>query len=301
MNDHRSAAGFLKTELRLGTGLLQQQCFSMPELSVYYSHLHACENQRLPVGALHDQDVVEMHFTLKGDGFLQDEVSGACYHYRAQQFNMHYLPQFSGAGFHEVNAVYKFFEIKIDTDFFKSLCIDSNPILQEFANGMQRGNIFRPNLPITSAMQQCIDAVIQNPFTGQLKLFYIQSKCLELLALQTEAYEKALLFGKSQLSKDEEAIRFAAKFLLDNRLAPPSLNELAKLAGINTFKLKNGFHQVFGCTAFEYLHQQRLHEATQQLRAGMPIKEVAYTQGYCSVPHFTRAFKKQFGITPGSL
>lgn len=301
MNDNPSAAGFFETELSAGSGLLQQQCFNMPELSVYYSHLHACENQRLPVGPLHTQDVVEMHFTLKGDGFLQDEVSGACYPYRAQQFNMHYLPQFSGSGFHEENAVYKFFEIKIDTAFFKSLCIDSNPILQEFANGMQRGNISRPNLPITTAMQQCIDAVIQNPFTGQLKLFYIQSKCLELLALQTEAYEKELSVGKPQVIKEEEAIRYAAKFLLDNRLAPPSLNELAKQAGINTFKLKKGFHQVFGCTAFEYLHQERLREAAQQLRAGIPIKEVAYLQGYSSVQHFTRAFKKQFGITPGSL
>jgi AraC-like DNA-binding protein len=150
-------------------------------------------------------------------------------------------------------------------------------------------------------MQQCIDAIIQNTFTGGLKLFYTQSKCLELLALQTEAYERSLSFRKQQVVKDEQAIRYAAQLLLDNRLAPPTLNDLAKLAGINTFKLKKGFHQVFGCTAFDYLHRERLKEAAQQLRAGMPIKEVTYLQGYSSVQHFTRAFKKQFGITPGSI
>lgn len=296
-----TAAGFFKTEMNVGTGILQQQCFNMPDLSVYYCHLHSCENQRLPVGSLHDKDVVEMHFTLKGNGFLQDEVSGARYHYQAQQANMHYLPQFSGTGFHEINSMYTFFEVKFNSAFFKTLCADSNPTLLDFAAGMRHGNIARPNLPITTAMQQCIDAIIQNTFTGGLKLFYIQSKCLELLALQTEAYERSLPFSKQQVVKDEQAIRYAAQLLLDNRLAPPTLNDLAKLAGINTFKLKKGFHQVFGCTAFDYLHRERLKEAAQQLRAGMPIKEVTYLQGYSSVQHFTRAFKKQFGITPGSL
>ena len=47
---------------------------------------------------------------------------------------------------------------------------------------------------------------------------------------------------------------------------PPSLLSLARQVGINDFKLKQGFRQVFGTTVFGYLHSHRMERAAQLLQ-----------------------------------
>ena len=39
---------------------------------------------------------------------------------------------------------------------------------------------------------------------------------------------------------------------------PPSLVELARKVGINDYKLKVGFREVFGTTVYKYLHTHRM-------------------------------------------
>jgi len=78
--------------------------------------------------------------------------------------------------------------------------------------------------------------------------------------------------------------------------------ELARLAGLNDYKLKAGFRQVFGTTVFGYLRQQRLEQARQLLQAQeISVTEAAATVGYSSQGHFAAAFRKQFGINPKDL
>jgi AraC-like DNA-binding protein len=78
--------------------------------------------------------------------------------------------------------------------------------------------------------------------------------------------------------------------------------ELAKIAGLNEFKLKKGFKEMFNTSVFNYLSDFRLNKARNELISGaMPIKEVAEQLGYCSVQHFTREFKKKFGVSPGRV
>jgi AraC-like DNA-binding protein len=59
---------------------------------------------------------------------------------------------------------------------------------------------------------------------------------------------------------------------------------------------------MFNTSVFEYLSDFRLNEARNGLLSGsVPIKEVAEQLGYSSVQHFTRAFKKKFGVSPGRV
>ncbi|NJK75120.1 MAG: helix-turn-helix transcriptional regulator [Microcoleus sp. SU_5_6] len=86
---------------------------------------------------------------------------------------------------------------------------------------------------------------------------------------------------------------------MSNIESPPSLLELAKKAGINDYKLKIGFREVFGTTVFGYLRNQRMEQARQLLlEQQMNVSEVAQTVGYASLSQFSTAFKHYFGITP---
>ncbi|WP_343692749.1 hypothetical protein [Chitinophaga sp.] len=57
-------------------------------------------------------------------------------------------------------------------------------------------------------------------------------------------------------------------YLIDNMKMPPSLSELSRIVGINEFKLKKKFKEVFNMTVFGYLADYRLGIARSLLEDG---------------------------------
>ncbi|GAB3223275.1 helix-turn-helix domain-containing protein [Spirosoma arcticum] len=59
------------------------------------------------------------------------------------------------------------------------------------------------------------------------------------------------------------------------------------MAGLNEYKLKQGFKELFQATAFEYLAQHRLQAARQALlESSKTAAEVAYEWEYSSPQYF---------------
>ncbi|HVU56037.1 MAG TPA: AraC family transcriptional regulator [Puia sp.] len=80
------------------------------------------------------------------------------------------------------------------------------------------------------------------------------------------------------------------------------IREIAQKVGMNEFKLKNGFRELFGNGVYEYLRSERMQVARQLLNdSGRSIKEIASLTGYRSVNSFIKAFKKMYGVTPGDF
>jgi AraC family transcriptional regulator, transcriptional activator of the genes for pyochelin and ferripyochelin receptors len=78
--------------------------------------------------------------------------------------------------------------------------------------------------------------------------------------------------------------------------------EIAQKVGLNEFKLKNGFREVFGNGVYEYLYSERMIEARSLLSDPCrSVKEVAALSGYRSVNSFIKAFKKKYSLTPGEF
>ncbi len=97
------------------------------------------------------------------------------------------------------------------------------------------------------------------------------------------------------LDRIEEVQRYIRQHLDE----PLNREVLADLAG---FSIPH-FHRVFtgytGESAISYVRRIRLIRAGQKLRMGaVDIMAVALAAGYESHTAFTRAFKKQFGISP---
>jgi len=252
-------------------------------------------------------DLIELHFTLSGNGQLYNKITGSYYDFQENHSNMHYIPEFNGLAEYKQSQQYKFFEIHFTKRFFMELAQNSSPMLMQFAEQVARGDnreLHKGNLAISFAMHQCIQDIMHCRYTGGLKLMFLQSKCIELLAMQAQAYEDAA--GKTpqicRSAYDQDCIRFAREYLIRHAQTPPSLSELAKAAGINEFKLKQGFKELFDTTVFGYLSDFKLNQAKELLLSGeIAIKQVADELGYSSVQHFSNAFKKKFGISPGKL
>jgi AraC-like DNA-binding protein len=102
------------------------------------------------------------------------------------------------------------------------------------------------------------------------------------------------------LKPDEiDLIHQAKAILTANPDNPPSLMELARQVGLNDWTLKRGFRQVFGTTAFGYLHEYRLEQACQLLQERrLNVSEIARVIGFSSCSYLSRVFRKKYGVSP---
>jgi AraC-like DNA-binding protein len=80
---------------------------------------------------------------------------------------------------------------------------------------------------------------------------------------------------------------------------PTSLTELAALSGVSRFQLVRGFAREVGTTPHAYLVQRRVCLVRQLLAVGRSPADAALLAGFADQSHMTRAFVRQFGITPG--
>jgi AraC family transcriptional regulator, transcriptional activator of the genes for pyochelin and ferripyochelin receptors len=156
---------------------------------------------------------------------------------------------------------------------------------------------------ITPAMRSALEQILNCPFTGKTKQIYLESKCLELIALKLEQFKSGDRYTRPPMCSlapdDVDRIYLARDIITEQSDNPPSLMQLARQVGLNDFKLKLGFRQIFGTTVFGYVHRHRMEMARQLLSdRRMNVKEVAQTVGYANQSRFAVAFRKQFGINP---
>jgi AraC-like DNA-binding protein len=138
-------------------------------------------------------------------------------------------------------------------------------------------------------------------------LFYAQTRILELLDYYFEQVSSKMKAWKNSdaLLDDIGRLTELDIFFTHNILEigeMPSIDDMAKHAGMSTTKLKTLFKRVYNQSIGDYFSDCRLNMASKMLLTDkLSIKEVSAKLGFNSVQHFTTAFKNQFGHTPASL
>lgn len=77
-----------------------------------------------------------------------------------------------------------------------------------------------------------------------------------------------------------------------------SLKDIAFFVGYSEYHYERVFKQWMGMGVMEYVKEQRLQQAWEQIQNGEKIITVAFRYGYQSHSGFTKAFKRRFGISP---
>jgi AraC family transcriptional activator of pyochelin receptor len=196
------------------------------------------------------------------------------------------------------------FIVEFSLSAFNALSINGNEILRNFTKDKKAAknkSLSQKDLLMDAAMQQCITAITHYKGNEDTKSLYLYSRVIELLWLQQENYLRSqkpqIVYVKTEY--DKERIIFARDYLITHMDSPPTLIELAAIAGLNEFKLKKGFKELFDQTVFGYLAEVRLSMAGRALREKQKtVSRIAFELGYASPQHFSAAFKKKFGVPP---
>ncbi len=99
--------------------------------------------------------------------------------------------------------------------------------------------------------------------------------------------------------RERGAVELVRHYLETHYGENPSLDELARLAGLSPFHLLRVFRRALQLPPHAYLTGVRIARAKALLAAGWPVARVATETGFVDQSHLTRQFKRLVGVTPG--
>jgi AraC-like DNA-binding protein len=255
-------------------------------------------------GTSSNKDVVRMHFGMKGDYAFTYKQLDKTYDLIGGHHNIMYSKEFEITVTNKT-LVIETFGIQFPTSLFIQYTQHATDSLKRFAEDILSGKdvILSDNWgAIDSPIQGVLQQIIHCQYNDELKKLFLLSKSLELVVLCADAYEHSNqeMFIKSKTDKEK---LIAVRDLVNERVQdPPNLSQIARTVGLNEYKLKRGFREMFNNTVFGYLADQRLHLAQRYLKdTRKTAAEISYELGYSTPQHFNNAFRKKFGVTPASV
>ena len=157
-----------------------------------------------------------------------------------------------------------------------------------------------PKFYMTPEMQSIVEQIFHNTYEGKTKMMFFRS---QITALLSHFFGQLAAMEKQPVKQSEREKLFQAKEILSNNLEdPPSLSELSKQIGLNSFKLKKNFKELFGVPVFKYLQNERMVKAHELLRnQEATVQEAAWHVCYDSLSSFSNAFAKKYGFRPSEI
>jgi AraC family transcriptional activator of pyochelin receptor len=286
--------------LRNGSGQLLLQELDSGACKLYYAAFRI--EKRTVLKIQDDGPFLSLYIALQGDKHLEMEGLGAV-HLREGQFNMLYSPGYSLTSPMEAGREYISISLRYDLAALEEMR-SYFPKVGAFLEKIKKGEstlLLEDHGWVTREIQDTIFKIVhaskeQSEYPVYFDLL-VRTLLFHLL-LQSVQRQPRSTYSHYEISGIHEAREMISRNLKYHYRIP----EIAQKVGMNEFKLKNGFREVFGDGLYEYLLGERMRAARNMLHeAGRNIKEIAGLTGYKSVNSFIKAFKRTFNQTPGEF
>lgn len=131
------------------------------------------------------------------------------------------------------------------------------------------------------------------------ELFYLLAESLVADQLQVFKQLQSIPSVKPETRRELcRRILNGKEFIDSNYTESITIEQIARIAGMSEYHFFRLFKQTIGCTPYQYVLSNRLNKASQLLKADYQVSDVAVLMGFSDIHSFSKAFKKQFGISP---
>ncbi|QWD79579.1 helix-turn-helix transcriptional regulator [Polynucleobacter sp. MWH-Spelu-300-X4] len=156
--------------------------------------------------------------------------------------------------------------------------------------------------PIPSYVNSPLQNCLKSQYSPTLKKVLAQARVLDYLSELTkficEDQDKKIPTSKQKNKRAQQVHQYL--ITLEGKL--PTINSLAAQFGKSARVLNEEFEQEYGESIYNFIFNHRLNAAHEAIiNSLVPLKQLAEKLGYAHVNHFSAAFRKKFGYSPGSL
>jgi len=279
----------------IGVGLLQSYTFEGLYISIYDFQL----KQDAFITGRVKKEYFELNYLVEGEQIIKVDHLKDDIVLEDLEFYSVYIDNLSGGIYYPKNKHIRALNIKMSTEFINrhQLNLELELTKKHHFEDIDFTSFIKPQCDKT---QTIIASIFENRHQGLLKRLFLESKVLELFAIQLSA--KNDLVKKSTKVQNNKIVKklYEVQHLIASDLSKQfTIQELSKHISINDFLLKKEFKRVFNKTVFQYATELRMEKAKELLlHTKKPIYEISEIIGYKNPTHFTAAFKKIEGITP---
>ena len=247
-------------------------------------------------------ETIQVHAAIKNDSLFQILGIGELYLCEGQ-FNLVESTRLEGSYYLDKGNEYRTLHIDISSSFLDRI-IQALPKLEAWlASGSDTPRLlFKFPGWLSIPLRDILHQLLFNSYKGEVLQTYREIKALEFLLLLLSQDNESLTASTRLSRRNIDSIHQSRVIMEQGFDQHITISSMATQTGMNEFKLKAGFKQVYGMGMFEYLMQIRMQAARQLLlETDKPIKEIATLTGYATKQSFMHAFKKFFHDTPGSF
>lgn len=157
---------------------------------------------------------------------------------------------------------------------------------------------YRDATVINEHQKKLIEEMLNHPYQSEFARQFIRTKALELI-ITVFAGASNQLNSVKWSQKDIEIILNIKNYLDEHFHEELHLKTLTRKFGINEYKLKNAFKDLFDDTVFSYIRKQKLKRAKYLLlNSDLEIKEIAFLTGFKYSHHFSKVYYEYYQIKP---
>jgi AraC-like DNA-binding protein len=248
------------------------------------------------------QPLVAVHAPLRGSAAATMDGLGSAVTGRAGELQLFVSPSSSSTVRLHAYVKNQAFRVAVSPALVRALA-ERHSELEGIASHVVAGTPFCAE-PTRALSLQRVQAeageIFDSEQYGAIRPMFLEARALSWFAMALAGFDQRCA---SRLVAREVERMHEARDLLSSRLdSPPTLAEIATAVGTNDFALKRNFKAVFGQPVYSYMLSLRLAQARRLLLdTSMSVKEIAAAVGYVHCNHFSTAYRRAYGVSPGSF